>query len=66
MTCAVEGGISADRLSRSRAPESTWPGVPPGLAESTYPTKAGDMYAFGVVTWEVLSDSFVRRVLLAH
>lgn len=37
-----------------------------GLGESqnatdhTYSTKDGDMYAFGVMTWEVWTDSFAR------
>lgn len=56
-----EGGTSGDRLFRGRAPEITWLEVPPGMNDSTYPTKASDMYAFGVMVWEVRIASFVRR-----
>lgn len=60
-SAAWGGGTSGDRLSRGRAPEITWPGVPPGLTDSTHSTKASDMYAFGVMTWEVRIAPFVRR-----
>jgi len=47
---------SSDRLSRNRAPEM----IQPGVAQSTHPTKSSDMYAFGIMAWEVRSNSFVR------
>jgi serine/threonine protein kinase len=47
----AEGRTSAGRLSRSDAPEV--------VRGSSLPTKASDMYAFGVMTWEVRVDLFV-------
>ena len=54
----VEGRTSTDQLSRSCAPELTWPGAPPNLDDPTYPTKASDMYGFGIMAWEVRAGSF--------
>lgn len=34
--------------------------------ESTCPTEVGDIYAFGVVAWEVLIGSFVWHHQFAH
>lgn len=53
----VEGKAGTDRLSRGNAPEMAWPGVPPNLTDPTRPTKVSDMYAFGVVAWEVRTSS---------
>lgn len=44
---------STNRLSRGHARELTWPGTSQNPTEPTRPTKASDMYAFGVVAWEV-------------
>ena len=60
MTRVVEGGTHTDRLPR-HTPRFTWLRKSPNLTDSTHPTKAGDMYAFGVVAWEVRTDSFVRK-----
>jgi len=54
----AEGGTSPDRLSRSRAPELTGLGVSPNAADIIHPTKASDMYAFGVMSWEVRTGFF--------
>ena len=38
--------------------ELTMPGLPPGiLTTPSHPTKAGDMHAFGILTFEVRIDS---------
>jgi serine/threonine protein kinase len=42
----------------THGPELTVPGMSPGCADSTHPTKAVDMYAFGVMAFEVWIDSF--------
>ena len=52
---SVEVRAGVDRLTRIRPPELAWPGVSPYPAEPPLPTKAGDMYSFGVVAWEVRS-----------
>ena len=52
----MEGRDTIDILSRNRAPEM----IGPGTTGTAHPTKASDMYAFGVMTWEVRTDSFVR------
>jgi len=57
---AVESKTRIDRLSRNRAPELMGPRESLNGTDNTHPTKASDMYAFGVMTWEVWSDSFVR------
>ncbi|KAF9645215.1 kinase-like protein [Thelephora ganbajun] len=51
----ADSGTSADRLSRSRAPELTRPGMSPSVPNSTNPTKASDMYSFGVTAFEILT-----------
>ncbi|KAF9649159.1 hypothetical protein BDM02DRAFT_3186563 [Thelephora ganbajun] len=51
----AEGGTRTDRLSRSCAPELARPGMLSNVPDSTHPTKASDMYAFGVITFEVLT-----------
>lgn len=56
----VESNARSDRLSRAHAPELICPRALPNLTEPTRPTKASDMYAFGVMAWEVRVDSFVR------
>ena len=45
--------MGSDQLSRSRAPGLARPGTLSNLADPTHPTKAGDMYAFGVMAFEV-------------
>ncbi|KAF9644639.1 kinase-like protein [Thelephora ganbajun] len=50
-----ESGTSTDRLSRSRAPELVGPGMSQGMSDSTLPTKASDMYSFGVMAFEILT-----------
>lgn len=60
------GRVSTDRLSRNRAPEMTRPGASQNLTDPTYPTKAGDMYAFGVLAWEVGAGSFVHCCLFTR
>ena len=44
--------MSTDRLSRSRAPELAGAGTS-NLVDPTHPTQASDMYAFGVMAFEV-------------
>ena len=55
----VEGRTGSDRLSRRRAPELTCPGTLPNANDPAHPTEVSDMYAFGVMTWEVCADAFV-------
>ena len=50
-----------ERVSRNSPPESTWPGVSPRIAGATHPTKAGDVYAFGVMAFEVRKSSSARH-----
>jgi len=54
----VEGRTSNHRLSRCRAPELAGLGMSPNVTDAAHPTKASDMYAFGVMAWEVRIDSF--------
>ena len=58
-----QGKMSTDRLSRSRAPELAGLGASSNLANPTHPTKASDMYAFGVMAFEVWTDSSVCCVV---
>lgn len=60
-TTVSEGRADADRLSRSHAPKLTWPGGSPNTTDPTQPTKAGDMYAFGIMAWEVQTDSLIQH-----
>ena len=55
----VKGGTSSDRLYRGRAPELACPGMFSDLPESIHPTKASDMFAFGVMAWEVWAETLV-------
>jgi len=64
-TYPLEGRTNTDRLSCGRAPELTWPGVSQSVADPIHPTKASDMYGFGVVAWEVRIAPF-GVILLAH
>ena len=57
----VEFRASAERLPSSRVPVLTWPVESPNRTDPAPPTKASDMHAFGVIAWEVRTDSFVRR-----
>ena len=57
---AVEGGTGADRVPRSRVPGLTRPVESTNLTDLTHPTKASDMYAFGVMAWEVRTDLFMQ------
>ena len=50
---AMEGEMS---VNRAHQPELNVPGVSPGDTDATYPTKAGDMYAFGFIIFEVRFD----------
>ena len=52
-TWMMEGRAGADR---THAPELTVPGVSSSGTEATHPTKASDMYAFGVMAFEVRID----------
>ena len=53
----VEGRIGTNRLSCACAPELTALGVSPDVADPKPRTKASDMYAFGVMTFEVWTDT---------
>ena len=53
--------MNTDRLSRSRAPELVGPGTSSNLTDPTHQTKASDMYAFGVMAFEVWINSSVLR-----
>ena len=46
----MEGRMSIKRIC---APELTFPGMSPCVTDSTCPTRAKDMYAFGVMAFEV-------------
>lgn len=48
-----------DRIFRSLAPEFSGPGLSSDTADHTHSTKASDMYAFGVMAFEVRTGSFV-------
>ena len=52
---------TAERVSRNCPPESTWPGVSPRITGATHPTKAGDVYAFSVMAFEVRKSSSTRH-----
>ena len=47
---AMGGEMSIDRAHK---PELNGPGVSPGDTDAAHPTKADDMYAFGVMIFEV-------------
>jgi len=53
----VEGRMGINRLSCACAPELTAPGASPDVTDSKPRTKASDMYAFGIVTFEVWKDT---------
>jgi len=55
----VEDRMSTNRLSCACAPELTALGVSPDVANPKPRTKASDMYAFGVMTFEVWTDTAV-------
>ena len=44
-------------------PELAWSGILLDLTDPTHPTTADDMYAFGVVAWEVRTDYSVRCLI---
>jgi hypothetical protein len=50
--------MDTNALSRGCAPELAVPGMSPNATDATHPTKASDMYAFGVMTFEVREDTF--------
>ena len=56
-----DGRASVGRLSRGHAPELTWPGGSQNTIDPTQPTKAGDMYSFGIMAWEVRTDSLIQH-----
>lgn len=47
------GGANAGWIPHGDVLGPTWPVRSPDLTDPTYPTKACDMYAFGVMAWEV-------------
>ena len=55
----VEGRMGTNRFSRACAPELTVPGASRDATDPKPRTKASDMYAFGVMTFEVWTDTFV-------
>jgi len=58
----VEGETSTAKLPHGHAPELARPETLPDLTNPTHPTKAEDMCAFGVVSWEVWTLSSVWYV----
>ena len=62
ITWTEDSRTSTDRLFRSCAPELIWPGVSPNLTNPIYPTKASDIYAFGVIAWEVRKPSYLSSI----
>ena len=56
----MEGRASADRPPRGHALGLTWSVKSPHISDPTYLTEASDMYAFGVMAWEVWTDYSVR------
>jgi len=58
--------MGTNRLSCACAPELTALGVSPGVTDLTPRTKASDMYAFGVMTFEVWTDPLRGISRLAH
>jgi len=59
----VEGRMGTNRLSRACAPELTVPGASRDVTDPKPRTKASDMYAFGVMTFEVWTDTSGRYFL---
>jgi len=55
--------MGTSRFSRSCAPELTVPRTSRDVTDPTPRTKASDMYAFGVVAFEVWTDTFGRYCL---
>ncbi|KAF9651178.1 kinase-like protein [Thelephora ganbajun] len=55
----AEGRTRTGRLSRSLAPELAGLGTSPDVPDSTHPTKASDMYAFGVMAFEFVHSGQV-------
>lgn len=49
--------MDVDRLDRSRA-DLVGPGLSPNVTDSTQDAKSGDMYAFGVLAFEVGTNFF--------
>ena len=52
--------MGTNRFSRACAPELTVPGISRDATDPAPRTKASDIYAFGVMTFEVWTDTFVR------
>jgi len=52
--------MGTNRLSRACAPELTAPGASWDITDPKPRTKASDMYAFGVMTFEVRTDTSGR------
>ena len=52
----MEDGINAGRVPHNNASELIPPGEPEDGPDSSLPTKANDIYNFGILAWEVRTD----------